>query len=325
MKVEPQRVLVTGGAGFIGASLVAAHRKAGAPVTVLDQIGWPDATRLHPFDGDEHFRYHQIKVDDPDRLTQLLEGHEVVYHLSANTENRGDRASRSADLDSTVVGTVALLEAIAKLKEQTVRSVVLTSSQLVYAPRPASERITEQNGALAPTSRFAAGKMAAEGFLSAYAHELGLTAVACRLSNIVGAGMLRGIVHDLVQRLLLDPHQITLLGDGRQTRSYLHVDDCVAALVALATVETGGYEVFNVCNTDMISAEEVASIVAEEAPHGTPTVITGRGETGWQGDVPTLAVWPERLLGHGWQPARNSGEAVRAVVSALLAARPTGL
>lgn len=312
-------VLVTGGAGFIGAALVSALRAHGARVTVADRLNWSDATRLHPFHGDEGLRYLRRDIDSTAELLPLLDGPSVVYHLAANTENRGDRAARLADLHGTVVGTVALLEALAMQKNLTVRTVVLTSSQLVYSPVPVAERITEYHGTLAPASRFAAGKMAAEGFLSAYASELGLTAVACRLSNIVGPGMRRGIIYDLVQRLVIDPHQLQLLGDGRQTRSYLHVDDCVSALQDLSALETGAYEVFNVCNTDAISAVQVATLVRDEFPLSTSQVVTAEGERGWQGDVPTLSVWPQRLLERGWQPTRTSAEAVRATARALLA------
>lgn len=323
MTDQPHPVLVTGGAGFIGAALVAALRAQGTAVTVADQLDWSQAARLHPYSGDEGMRYHRVGMDDPDRLAPLLDGPATVYHLAANTENRGDRAARTADLQGTVAGTVTLLEALALRQNPTVRTVVLTSSQLVYSPAAASAsgHITERDGVLAPASRFAAGKMAAEGFLSAYACELGLTAVACRLSNVVGPGMRRGIVHDLIQRLAVDPRRIQLLGDGRQTRSYLHVDDCVNALLSLSGLGTRAYEVFNVCNTDGISAAQVAALVAQEFPLGTPQVVAAGGEHGWKGDVPTLAVWPQRLLERGWRPTRTSADAVRSVARALLAER----
>jgi UDP-glucose 4-epimerase len=328
MKDSSLPAVVTGGAGFIGAALVSALRKDAVPVTVLDQLDWAQAFRLHEFDGTDGFTYHQIAIDDSDRLGPLLEGPAVVYHLAANTENRGDRAGRFADLRGTVGGTVAVLEALASQRERTVRTVVMTSSQLIYAPVTDGDRITERTGVLAPASRFAAGKMAAEAFLSAYADELGLTAVACRLSNIIGPGTKRGIIHDIVARLADDPNRIRLLGDGRQTRSYLHVDDCVAALRTAAAPDTGGYEVLNVCNTDALSAATVARLVADEFPHGTPEVVTAGGDSGWLGDVPTLAVWPEKLLARGWRPGRTSGEAVTDTARALLAERfpaaPTG-
>lgn len=302
--------LVTGGAGFIGSALVAALRADHIPVTVLDQVPWPDADRLRPRHGDPDLHYHQVPVDDPDRLRPLVTGHPMIYHLAANTENRGDRAGRFADLTTTVGGTVALLES---LVGQPPPTLVLTSSQLVYAP--ATEPVTERTGAIRPASRFAAGKVAAEAFLNAYTEELGLNAAVCRLSNIVGPTMRRGILPDLATRLAAKPAQLTLLGDGQQTRSYLHIEDCVRALRTAAT--TKGFTLFNVCNTDAISASAVAEIVVEEFPHGTPPIVTAGGAQGWAGDVPTLTVWPEALLGLGWRPVRTSAEAIRCVVRDL--------
>ena len=102
----------------------------------------------------------------------------------------------------------------------------------------------------------------------------------------------------------------------------------MAALIATAALDTGGYEVFNVCNTDALSARAVAQVVAEEFPHGTPEVVAAGGDSGWRGDVPTLTVWPEKLLARGWRPGRTSGEAVADTARALLAwrfpAAPTG-
>jgi UDP-glucose 4-epimerase len=321
----PGRAVVTGGAGFIGAALVAALRRDGVPVTVIDRMPWADAGRLHPLragtgDGGG-LSYHVADVRDPDRLRPLLAGAEVVYHLSANTENRGDRAGRTADFTDTVGGTVGLLEALTATPGAAPARVVMTSSQLVYGPTPDDSAITEQTGVPRPTTRFAAGKTAAEAFLRAYAHEHELPAAAGRLSNIVGPGMRRGIIPDLVRRLADTPERIQVLGDGRQTRSYLHVDDCVAALRVLATAgtDTGApFSVFHVCNSDAISAQRVAEIIAAEYPHGTPSVGRTGGRQGWRGDVPTLRIRPDALRALGWRPRRTSEQAVRDTARALL-------
>jgi UDP-glucose 4-epimerase len=309
-------VLVTGGAGFIGAALVSALRRDGTPVTVLDRLPWPEATRLSGFSDDRGVVYHQVALDDSAALRPVVGGHKIVYHLAANTENRTDRAGLVADLEGTVAGTVALLVA---LSEEPDVSIVLTSSQLVYAPGATEQPITELTGVVEPTTRFAAGKIAAEAFLRAHCHERGHRGAICRLANIVGPGMRRGILYDFVQKVRADPTSLRVLGDGRQTRSYLHVDDCVRALRATASTVQGS-TTFNVCNTDTLDAASVAGIVAEEAPGSPPAIVYDGGEAGWRGDVPTLEVWPQRLLDLGWRPAMSSAEAVRDSVRGLFAA-----
>jgi UDP-glucose 4-epimerase len=308
-------VLVTGGAGFIGSALVSALRRDGTPVTVLDRLPWPDATRLSEFSDDSGVVYHQVALDDSAALRPVAGGHRIVYHLAANTENRTDRAGLVDDLEGTVASTVALLGA---LSDEPDVSIVLTSSQLVYAPGATEQPITELTGVIEPTTRFAAGKIAAEAFLRAHCHERGHRGAVCRLANIVGPGMRRGILYDFVQKVRSDPTSLRVLGDGRQTRSYLHVDDCARALRAAAS-NAQGITTFNVCNTDALDAGSVAGIVAEEAPGSAPVIVYDGGEAGWRGDVPTLRVRPERLLDLGWRPTMSSAEAVRDSVRGLFA------
>jgi UDP-glucose 4-epimerase len=310
------RALVTGGAGFIGAVLVRQLREGGVPVTVIDRLPRAAARRLRDLEGDDGLTYIEAGLDDADLLAAVLAGHRTVFHLAANTENRADRAGADADVEGTVAGTAALLRALAPDAGTTV---VLTSSQLVYAP--AADPISERTGRLAPATPFAAGKVAAEAFLAAHCREGGHRGVVCRLSNIVGPGMGRGVIHDMVSGLRDEPDRIRVLGDGRQTRSFLHVEDCAAGLIAATTGGTDDLAVYNVCNLDALSAATVAEIVAEEVDGPPPEIEFAGGENGWRGDVPTLRVRPEALLETGWRPAADSRAAVRATVRAMLAAR----
>ena len=308
--------LVTGGAGFIGAALVGLLRSLGIPVTVVDRLPRESASRLAAFAEDDGFAYHAAALDDAARLERIVAGHTTVFHLAANTENRADRAGVDADVRYTVGGTTALLRALAVLPQATI---VLASSQLVYAPADAGEWIGEESGSLAPATPFAAGKLAAEAFLHAHCREHDHRGAVCRLSNIVGPEMRRGIVHDLTEAARADPQRLQVLGDGRQTRSFLHVDDCAAAMVAAAASED--YAIYNVCNEDAISAGAVAEIVADQVTGRRPEIVFTGGDSGWRGDVPTLRVRPEALLEAGWRPSMSSSEAVRSTARAMLAAR----
>ena len=256
MKVSSGSVsLVTGGAGFIGANLVSSLIADGHPVTVIDQVPWREARRLHHLPTDL-LTYHAVDLQDPSRLRDVVVGHDHVYHLASNTENRVGRATPLADFTVTAGATVAILEALGDAKPE---AVILTSSQLVYG---LTDGILDE-GSIPPrpNTPFAAGKVAAEAFVSAYAYEFGFRSVAARLSNIIGPGLGRGIVHDLVVNLRRDPAHVRVLGDGRQTRSYVHVDDCVAALRLAAERCVASFEAVNVCNRDVTSAAAVAEIV----------------------------------------------------------------
>ncbi len=309
-------ILVTGGAGFIGANLVASLIADGEPVTVVDQVTWQEARRLHHLPTDL-LTYHAVDLQDVELLRDVLaRRYSSVYHLASNTENRADRAAPYADFRITAGATVAVLQALTGSLPD---AFVLASSQLVYGT---VDGALDENGTPPrPNTRFGAGKLAAEAFLSAYAHEFGFRSVAARLSNIIGPGLRRGILHDLVAHLGQDPTRVQVLGDGRQSRSYLHVDDCVAALRLAARECVAPFEAVNVCNHDVASAAKAAEIVREEYPgSGRPEVVFGGGRQGWAGDIPTLEVKPARLTAWGWCPALGSAEAIRMTVRALFEA-----
>ncbi|MFB6848994.1 NAD-dependent epimerase/dehydratase family protein [Streptomyces sp. NPDC056373] len=321
---DPPHAFVTGAAGFIGAHLVTTLLRNGVRVSAVDRVPWDGANRLRPHAHAPGFRYQEADLRDTHTLEQLARGARFVFHLAAHTENRSWAAAARADYDTTVGGTVSLLEAVARHPPAVL---VMSSSQLVYgdgagAPAEESARVPR------PATRFGAGKAAAEAFVSAAAHECGFRTVAARLSNIVGPGMRRGIVHDFVERLRRDPGRLTVLGDGRQTRSYLHVSDCAEALTTLARSHAGRdgatgrrFDAYDVCNTDATSAAEVAEISVTEFPGPPGEIVCGEGGQGWTGDIPTLRITPQRLLALGWRPKLSSHAAVRAAVRELLTER----
>ncbi|MGP4014936.1 NAD-dependent epimerase/dehydratase family protein [Saccharopolyspora sp. 5N708] len=316
---DTPRTVVTGAAGFIGAHLVAALLADRVPVTAVDRVPRAAAHRLP---SDPLLHYYEADIRDTRAIRQLAGGAHTLFHLGANTENRTWAQAARADLDTTVGGTVALLEAVA---DDPPRTVVMTSSQLVYGPLAESDA-DESARYPRPVTRFGAGKAAAEAFLSAAAHENGFRAIAARLSNVVGGGMRRGIVHDFVTRLRADPSKLAVLGNGAQTRSFLHVSDCIAALRLLADGDgpSPGFATYDVCNTDATSAADVARMATAEFPGPTGAVVLGAGERGWLGDIPTVRITPQRLWRLGWRPQLDSAGAVGAALRELIAESEVG-
>ncbi|MGW3313405.1 NAD-dependent epimerase/dehydratase family protein [Streptomyces sp. NPDC001073] len=306
----PLKALVTGALGFIGTPLCRTLLDRGCHVTMLDlALTAPPTATAHPA-----ATYHCIDLTQDDRLERVVQEHDVVFHLAANTENRPGRANRTADYDHTVGGTVRLLDA---LGDQGTGTFVLTSTQLVYGGH--AGRAREADHGVRPQTKFAAGKAAAEAFLCAHAEATQLRTVACRLANIVGPGSRRGVVADLVQRLQEDPTKLRVLGDGQQRRSYVHVDDCVAALLLAATATQPGFDVLNVSNTDTLTAAEVASVVAAASPGHAPAIEFAGGNA-WPGDATALHPDASKLTSLGWKPQHTSKEAVFATAESLFAA-----
>lgn len=312
--------VVTGCAGFIGSTLVAELLAAGHTVTGIDKSEPLQAPRLATFREHPDLRLlccdlGRIEGNLNGEIVGVLSEADVVYHLSGNTENRSANAEWHADLDVTVGGTVGLLDAV--VRGGTAPIVVLASSQLVYDPSGSADGDVPP---LRPRSQFGAGKLAAEGFVSAYAHEFGFRARSCRLSNIIGPSFRRGIVHDFTRSLFESPW-LQVLGDGSQRRSFLTAEDCARALMS-ATHDTppetsNVVEVFDVSNFDTISALEVATIVGNECPYIEPEILVEGKPAAWRGDVGSVHAPPHALTARGWTPRHDSAETVRETVRIL--------
>jgi UDP-glucose 4-epimerase len=243
-------------------------------------------------------------------MAELAGGYDVVFHLAANTENRPGQARHWDDYDVTVGGTVSLLEA---LLADPPAVTVLASTQLVYGGDAGS---ADETAPLRPATSFAAAKAAAEAFLNAYAERAGVGATVCRLANVVGPGVARGVIADLAAQLRSDPHRLRVLGDGRQCRSFVHLDDCVSAFLTVSGLVGKGLKVFNVSNSDTITVAEIARIVVESHPESAAQ-IEFAGGSAWAGDATALNPNPGRLLSLGWHLTHTSREAVRSAAQAM--------
>lgn len=283
-----RRALVTGASGLIGRAVRSCLVAAGADVDVWDLASSPP-----------------IDVTQPPPVT---EDYDVVFHLAANTENR------AASLGGVVASLTGLAGVLDVLRRRPPGAIVFTSSQLVYA---AGENQAE-TAAPSPQSGFAAGKLAGEILLSAFSREVGVPSVSCRLCNVIGPKVQRGIVRDLVNRIgTTAGPDLTILGDGSQKRSYLLAEDCAAALILIGQNTT--WPTVNVGNVDAITALEVAAtVVAASGRDLRPTPATG---TGWATDPGTLTMDIGRLRSLGWTPGTSSAEAVAHSAVALLTAR----
>ena len=157
--------------------------------------------------------------------------------------------------------------------------------------------------------------------ITAYAHTYGFKAVILRLANIIGPRSRHGVIYDFINKLLRNPRVLEILGDGTQTKSYLHVDDCVEAMVLASEQSEPRVEVFNIGSEDWINVKRIAEIVVEELGlQGVKFEFTGGadGGRGWPGDVKEMLLDISKIKKLGWKPRYNSEEAVRLTARALI-------
>jgi UDP-glucose 4-epimerase len=315
------RVLVTGGAGFIGSHLVDELMEKGWSVVVLDNLSSGNMANVERWLKNESFRFVRGDLKNPADARGVVEDVDVVFHLAANPEVRVGETSPSTHFEENLVATFNLLEAMRGSKRAKV--LVLASTSTVYGeasviPTP------EDYGPLIPISLYGASKLACEALACSYAYTFGVRALIVRFANIVGSRSRHGVIVDFIRKLRQDSRRLEILGDGTQKKSYMHIDDCVGAFVHLAdrflkSIER--VEIFNIGTDDQVDVGKIASIVAEEMKlSGVKFAYTGGvdGGRGWLGDVKVMHLSIKKLLGSRWKPRCGSEEAVRLATRELL-------
>jgi UDP-glucose 4-epimerase len=308
--------LVTGAAGFIGSHLVRHLRRAGHEVVAFDLVDRARAHRLAELRDDPGLRYVTGDLTDAAALGAALDGVDRVWHLGASADIVGGATRTDVDTRGSVFGTRAVCEA---MRAAGVHRIVFASSSAVYGDAAGSP-MRESAGPLLPRSLYGAGKVGAEALIGAYAAMSGLRGWIFRLGNVVGGGMPRGIIRDLIIRLRQDPDRLVLLGDGRQRKSYVLVDDVLDAMMHLSHVvaldDARPCEVVNVGTAGSVSAREVAAVVAAEL--GVDPVITAAG-TGlsWTGDQPVVDLDVGKAAALGWQARHDGPAAVRTATARM--------
>jgi len=311
------KVLVTGGAGFIGSHLVDALMELGLEVNVLDNLTagkkenlkrWIGSKRLKLFVGD-CLRRRDVR--------KAITGCHTVFHLAANAEVRAGVSDTKLDLEQNIIATYNVLE---EMRRNHVKDIVFTSTSTVYGeasviPTP------EDYGPLKPISLYGASKLACEAMISAYCHMFDLKAVVYRFANIVGSRSRHGVIWDFIHKLLRNPRELEILGDGKQCKSYLHVSDCVKAFLFGLKKAKENFEIFNVGSEDRVDVNTIARIVVEEL--GLKNVkfryrIDVEGGRGWKGDVKIMLLDITKLKSLGWRPRYNSYQSVKLAAKELI-------
>jgi UDP-glucose 4-epimerase len=310
------KLLITGGAGFIGSHLVDHFATQGHDVTIVDNLSlgarqnvasWQDTTHVHLQIGD---------CTNPEDVQQALTDHEVILHFAANPEVRISQSPPATCFTQNVYATYLLLEA---WRQSPATTLVFASSSTVYGDPQILP--TPESHVTLPISIYGASKLASEALIIAYAHTYNKHAIILRLANIIGPRSQHGVIADFIAKLRQTPQRLEILGDGTQTKSYLHVRDCVAAISALLNRSLDPVTILNLGSDDQTSVTQIADMIVEEMQLPDVTyAFTGGVDAGrgWKGDVKTMLLDIRRMNAQGWNARYSSHEAVRQTVQAML-------
>jgi UDP-glucose 4-epimerase len=308
-------VVVTGGAGAIGSMLVRELLARGREVRVVDNLSGGRRAHL-PADGTPGLSLTVADLKEPSRYAAAFDGATELWHLAANTDIRKGSADPKLDFEDGAVATYVVLE---EARRHDVRRAVYASSSVVYG-FPSIFPTPEGYGPLEPQSPYAAAKLAGEALFSAYAHTHGLRVYLFRFANIIGPNMTHGVLYDFFEKLRADPRRLEVLGDGRQSKSYLRTEDCVAAMLLATEKGERSVNLYNLGTSDRTSVREIAEKVVA-AHGGTARIEYAGGAQGWVGDVPQQLLAIDRILGLGWRPRWSSGQALDRTIAEMVAER----
>jgi len=312
------RVCIVGGAGFIGSHFVdrLLAEVSTEVVTVFDNFSSGRQWHVDRHADDHRLRVVRGDASDLKQLAATLEGHGTVIHLASNPDIARAVTEPAIDFDAGTLLTHHVLEA---MRMCGARRILYASGSGVYGDLGELEA-SEDHGPLVPISTYGASKLAGEALISAYCSMFGLTGCVFRFGNVVGPRQTHGVGFDFIRRLLEDPDRLRILGDGQQSKSYVHVFDVVGAVLLAALAAPGPLATYNVATGDYISVAEIAElalIVLGIEPGRTLFEFTG-GDRGWKGDVPVVRLNTDRIRRLGWTNSMSTGKALRSSLESML-------
>lgn len=302
-----RRACITGGAGFVGSNLADRLSAAGVEVVVVDNFRTGRREFLADALAAPGVRLVEGDVLDMKVLEGAVDGCDWVFHLQANADVRGGLEHPRRDLEQNTIATSNVLEA---MRARGVSRIAFASTGSVYGepevfPTPEDAPFPVQ------TSLYAASKLAGEGLIAAYAAGYGFTGLICRFVSILGERYTHGHVFDFYCALKRDPTRLRVLGDGRQEKSYLYIQDCIDAILAAADrhEHEPGAHVYNLGTDETILVDQSVAVITDHLGLRPAIEHTG-GRRGWIGDSPLIRLDTTRIRSLGWRPKVTVEQAV---------------
>ena len=285
------RVLVTGGAGFIGSHLAEALAKE-KEVIVFDNMSEGREKFL------EGIKCRMINGDilDLEQLSSAMQGVEEVYHFAADPSVKDSYDDPIGNFQKDCVGTVNVLEVC---RRNNIKKLVFASSSVVYGN---ADMPTPETAEIRPISNYAAAKAASENYVMSYSHLYGIHSLIVRYANIIGPRSTHGICFDFFNKLKKNPKELEILGDGTQEKSYLHVKDAVDATLFAWKHTAKPFDIFNIGSEETITVKDIADLVSDHIGLQNVEYKYTGGKIGWPGDVPKMLLSIEKLKKLGWKP-----------------------
>ncbi len=313
------KVLLAGGAGFIGSHLADALLKEGHQVVCVDNFFIGTKKNIEHLYENPNFIFYEQDLCDFEGVERIFEKEQVeyVFHLAANSDIQASAENPTIEYKNTYTTTFHLLES---MRRHGVKKFFFASTSAVYGEKM-GEQVAEDTAVLSPISYYGGCKLGSEALLSAYAYMNNMKVLVFRFPNVIGPRLTHGVIFDFIAKLKKDSTKLKILGDGTQSKPYLYVKDLVDAIMQFKDVEKEGITLYNVGVETQTSVTEIADIVCEKMGlKGILYEYTG-GRGGWKGDVPKFQYQLEKIHRAGWKAHYTSREAVEKTVEEVIKCR----
>lgn len=316
------KVIVTGGAGFIGSYLVDRLMDRGYQVIVIDNLSSGRIGNINQWLNNPGFHFVEADLKQPADWIECFKNIDVVYHYAANPEVRVSVTEPEVHFRENLESTFHVLEACRKNR---VPLLIFASTSTVYG-EPKTIPTPETYQPLDPISIYGAVKLACEILIKTYTKLYPIKAMILRYANVIGPRSTHGVIIDFINKLKANSKQLEILGDGTQSKSYLYIEDAIEATLRAQEIFGKGdvsYDVYNVGSEDQVNVVEIANIITEEMGLKNveyafkPATRDGRG---WLGDVKIMLLDIKKIKTKtGWKSKYNSKQAVKTTVQKILA------
>jgi len=311
VRLSKLNILVTGGAGFVGSHIVDKLVLLGNRVTVYDNLSTGNMEFLE--NSSDKIKLIKADVLDQVSLNSAMKGIDFVFHMAANADIKENLKDPTKCLEQNTIATSNVLEA---MRKNNVKNIVFASTGSVYGepeiiPTPEHAPFPTQ------TSMYAASKLAGEALLQSYSEGYGFNVYIFRFVSLMGERYTHGCVFDFYKKLLVNPEELEILGNGKQRKSYLYIKDCVDAIFKVVENSKQKLNIFNLGHDDYIMVTRIANIICDELDLNNVDFKYTGGERGWVGDSPFIHLDVSKMKSLGWKPTKSIEECVKITINWL--------
>ena len=308
-----KKIIVTGCAGFIGSNLVDRLLTYNCQIVGIDNLSTGQKIFLKNALKHKNFKFLKCDLLNNKKIQKIFKGSDIVFHFAANADVRYGYKHPRKDLEQNTIATYNVLEC---MKKNNINKIVFCSTGSVYGD-PKNFPTPENDNFPIQTSFYGASKLAGESLIQAYCESYAFRGWIFRFVSILGNRYTHGHVYDFCKQLFKNPKYLKSLGNGNQKKSYLHVDDCINAILVAIKKTKNKVNIFNLGTNEYINVKQSIKIICNLL-QVKPKVFFSGGKRGWIGDSPFIFLNNKKISSLGWKPKLTIKESIEETVRYLI-------